>query len=157
MNIAHAAVALAALVLAACSSNATDPNTPPTPDPEPPAVKKPYDTARGGLQITAIYYDQARNLSVDTLEDEWIVLETLSPVRTAGWSIDAGDAKQRFPLPDTIRRALRIYTKNGPPNPTGEVLALHRGSWIWNNAEPDTARLYDASGNVVDIMTYDNK
>lgn len=127
-----------------------------------PSATRRYDSTKGGVQITAIYYNQGLNETIYGLADEWVVLQAARPTRIAGWRLNAGDAGQDYPqlpdrFPDTISGSLTIYTHEGPTNPTTPSLALHIASnrWIWNNAEPDTARLYDSSGAVVSTFTYD--
>jgi|GEM_PF-2963769 len=87
-------------------------------------------------------------------EDEWIVLEAAGNFPTKGWKIDADDNGQRYALPDTIYRKLYVYTKQGPGYVNDTIMTLNKGSWIWNNTEPDTARIFDANGNLVDLMSY---
>ncbi|HVZ38649.1 MAG TPA: lamin tail domain-containing protein [Candidatus Kapabacteria bacterium] len=152
---------LCAALLAACSSSATNPS----PSPQDtthvptdstdllPAARQNYDSARGGVQITKIYYDQARNGSITGTTDEWAVIQTDRPQRIAGWTLDADDG-QRFPLPDSIHSKLTVYTRSGPTNPQGEVLILHLNSWIWNNTTPDTARIFDSAGTERAKLSY---
>lgn len=146
-------LALAAAGIAACSSNnTTEPN--PTPKPEPPTKKKQYDAAKGGVQITAIYYNQGENLRLTGLNDEWIVIESDRDISLEGWVLDASDG-QRFPFDRSIHRKLVIYTRQGPTGtPSDTTVAMDRGNWIWNNSEPDIATLFDEEGRVVDRMTY---
>ncbi len=121
-----------------------------------PSAKRRYDSAKGGVQITAIYYHQTRNDSAYGLNDEWVVLQTARPTRTAGWRLNAGDAGQDSPLPDTIFTTLTIYTREVPTNPVGLSQAFHiTNRWIWNNTDPDTARVYDNTGAIVNAFTYD--
>lgn len=152
--------------LDACSSS-TDPGTKSPADTtvtydkgdstRPPSAKRLYDGARGGVQITAIFYDQALNESATGLLDEWVIIQTTRPVRTAGWWLNAGDDGQNYVLPDTISGSLTVYTHDGPTNPTGATMALHLNPvrWIWNNKDPDTARVYDDKDSVVSTFIYD--
>jgi hypothetical protein len=140
---------LLAATLAACSSTSD-----PTPTVQSPPVKKrDYDPARGGVQITAIYYDQAKNSEITGVNDEWIVLESQNDTPTTGWHLDAGDIYQFYDLPETLHRRLYIYTRAGVGT-SDTTMALGLSRWIWNNEDPDTARLYDADGSLVDTFTY---
>lgn len=136
--------------------NNNDPNTDTLSTDDAPAAGHGYDVARGGVQITKIYYNQRLNKEKYGLEneDEWIILEAAGNLPTNGWWLNAGDSGQNYPLPDTIYRKLYIYTKRGPGYENDTIMTLKKGSWIWNNAAPDTAWLYDANMNVVDSMSY---
>lgn len=154
------------LLLAACSSSTgpvsvlpvdtTKQQTNDTLHREGPAIRREYDAARGGLQITRIYYDQKANGDSTGVMDEWIVLQNNASINTAGWSLNAGDAGQNYPLKNPIDRKLTIYTHAGPAysGDTIQKLNLSSGKWIWNNSDPDTAWIFDAAGNVVDSMSY---
>ncbi len=146
------------IMIAACSTVEPDPEQKPTPTnqstPRFRVAARTYNAARGGLQITGIYFDQDSNKALIGLEDEWIVLQTDRPMSTSGWTLNAGDVGQDYPLPDSITSKLTIYTKAGPTNPEGQVIALHLGRWIWNNIEPDVAWVYNDNHQIVDSMTY---
>jgi hypothetical protein len=141
------------LLLTGCSAD-----VPTTPNEQPvlnlPSECKDYDAARKGLQIECIYFDQSKNGQLAGVGDEWITLFTTSPVRTAGWVLNAGDDGQNFSLPDTVFERLTIYTTQAPDTAKGQVISLKHGNWLWNNTDPDTARLLDASRELVDIHTY---
>lgn len=122
----------------------------------PPAAKRDYDPVRGGVQITAVYYDQDANQATTGLYDEWLVLESQGDASTAGWHIDADDAKQFYSLPSTIHGTLSIYTRKGP-GASDTTMALDLSKWIWNNTDPDTARLYDDRDSLVDTFAYKGK
>lgn len=152
---------LAAVTVAACSSNEgttnPDPNPNPTQKPEPPVHKKQYDVAKGGVQIIAVYYDQMKNMEVYRLDhqDEIVVLESDDTVSLEGWILDANDPEQRFTLDRPIRHTLWIYTKQGPVGTSDTVLALnYKTNWIWNNSNHDIARLFNDKGELVDSLTY---
>lgn len=152
---------LATVLLAACSSTTEPTDSKPDPIPQQedtPSIKRPYNTTRGGVQITSIYYDQKKNDTSKSyhLFDEWIILEADGNVSTTGWKLDANDRDQHPPLPDTIYRKLYIYTRNGPGYENDTIMTLKRGStaWIWNNTDADTARIFNAAGELVDSMTY---
>jgi hypothetical protein len=157
--ITYCAFALLAAGIAACSTAATDPTPDPTPvvKPEPISVKKPYDNTKGGVQITRVYYNQAQNrdsaLLGLTAQDECILLESVDHTSIEGWKLDASDS-QLFTLQGSIHGKLYIFTKDGPTASAEPVIALHYGSWIWNNAEPDTAKIFNERGELVDAMTY---
>src|SRR5438105_4781208 len=72
---------------------------------------KPYDPAKGGLQITYIAYDQNGNGTIAGILNEWIELESAVAMSTAGWYLNAGDVGQDYFLPDSIHKFLRIYTQ----------------------------------------------
>lgn len=156
MNRSHVASIILATVLASCSSSTTDP-TPPVTSPQGPAAKRQYNASKGGVQITAIYYDQTKNGDSTGTMDEWVVIESDHPRRIAGWKLDANDPSQQYSLPDSIQSKLTVYTREGPSVPVGETLALHLSSWIWNNAEPDTARIFDANKTLMDSLSYVGK
>jgi hypothetical protein len=119
------------------------------PTPEPVVLKsatKAYDGARGGVQITSIYYDQADNGRQVGVNDEWIVIEATGTVNTTGWTLNAGDPTQNSPLPAAITNRLVIYTHSVPDSVSSPATSLgySRYEWAWNNTEPDTARIKDA-------------
>jgi hypothetical protein len=153
------------LTIAACSSS-TEPQTSNPVDttvvarkPEGPSIRRDYDAARGGVQITRIYYDQKANFDSTGLEDEWIVLESNTVVNTAGWTLNAGDAGQNYPLRNPLNRKLILYTHTihaSLGDDTTQWLGISPGRWIWNNSEPDTAWIFDANHNVIDSLSYKN-
>ena len=179
-------IAGTALIIASCSGSSTDPN--PTPNgkdtlthkdtldtnthkdtltkdtiPHPPVHEKSYDTARGGVQIVAIYYDQSANKSAFGLAnpEEWIVLRSDREVSLSGWHLDGGSGDgQRYPLSNTINGRLYIFTHDGnvPASITAGAatisLRISSSMWIWNNSDHDTATIYDASNRVVDKLSY---
>jgi hypothetical protein len=147
----YVTIPLIALAGAAYSCASTSPSQ--SKKVEPPASKRPYDSARGGLQITAIYYNQKQNRAITGFEDEWIVLESSTPVSLEGLVLDASD-HQRFPLHGTLNGRLYVYTRYGPVPPNDSSLTLHYGNWIWNNTKPDIATIFDSQGQVIDMMTY---
>ena len=69
---------LAASLLFSCTSTTE-------PTPEPVVLKsatRAYDGARGGVQITSIYYDQTDNGAKVGVTDEWIVIEATGTMNT---------------------------------------------------------------------------
>jgi len=117
-------------------------------------VRKGYNLYKSGVQIAVIQYNQA-----NPLNDEWVTLRTDSKVSLAGWYLDAGDSSQRFHLFSTITDSLVIYTHDDKDligvRDTG--LALNAKRYIWSNDSPDTAYLYDNTGELVDWLTYKGK
>lgn len=154
-----------ALLIASCSTS-TEPTTVNPIDttivtrkPEGPSIRRDYNAARGGVQITRIYYDQNANFDSTGLLDEWIVLESNAVVNTAGWTLNAGDSGQNYPLRNPLNRKLILYTHTlhaGLGDDTTQWLGISPGRWIWNNSDPDTAWIYDANHNVVDSLSYKN-
>jgi|GEM_PF-5231194 len=162
MNISRLSLPIVlACFLACCAGEIV---TPPTPlKRESPSHKQSYDPGRGGIQITAIYYDQKANQDTHGLAvpDEWIVIESNRNVSTQGWILDASDG-QLFDLPSSINGRLVVFTQQGdvPDSVIGAGAArmvLGRKSWIWNNTTPDTARIYDDKGVEVHRLTYEAK
>jgi hypothetical protein len=148
---------LALACVAACST--TDELVMPDPVLTGPVISRPYNTARGGVQITAIYFHQDSNQLVYGLLDEWIVLQSDRVQAINGWKLNAGDAGQDYALPDTLHRRLTIYTHTGrgAATDTTLLLGLSGGKWIWNNSDPDTAWVLDDKGMVVDSLSYTAK
>ena len=149
-------VLLASAALPACDA-ATKPPTNNTPRTvELPKACRTYDAAKGGVQFTCVFYDQKVNNDSVGIEDEWIILQTTGVTNTTGWTINAGDKNQTFPLPASINASLTVYTVAVPATVTTPAMALGRakGSWVWNNTTPDTARIYDAQGALVDEFAY---
>ena len=154
------------MMIAACSDNSTT-----NPDPnnnnnnngsdslvyKDGVVTREYDGPQGGVQITGIYYDQGLNKSMRGEDDEWIVIEATAPRSTSGWKLNAGDPTQDYPLPATINKRLIIYTKKDPSSNTDSTLGLGLNNWIWNNSDPDVARIYNEQGQAVDSMSYRGK
>lgn len=125
---------------------------------EAPSIKSPFEAGGGGVQITRIYFHQDSNMIRHGLRAEWVVLESYRDMPTKGWWLDASDG-QRFPLPDTLYRKLYIYSPNGPgyDNDTVKIWKRSANAWVWNNTEPDTGKIINADGEVVDFITYDAK
>lgn len=157
-------VILASIFLGSCSS-ATDPEPNPNPNPNQNAdtvivdsttTRRVYNTSKRGVQITRINFDQGWNDIMFGVEDEWVILEADGNIATKGWHLDADDEGQRYALPDTIYRKLYIYTHQGRgyENDTSMTLKLNGTRWIWNNNDPDTARLYDANDALMDVVGY---
>lgn len=156
-------LALATAGLAACSPSGT------SPDPTPKDTartsthgahieSRTYSPGRGGVQITAIYFDQHWNLdSLDPAHatfDEWIVLQSDRDVYTRGWMFSAGDRGQMYYLPDTLHRRLAIYTQRSPALDTDTTLGLALEYWLWNDDAPDTAALMDQDDVPIDTLIY---
>jgi hypothetical protein len=113
-----------------------------------------YDTARGGLQITLIAYDQTANKNATGVNNEWIEFRCQKPMSTYGYVLNAGDVHQNYSLPDSVFTFLRIYTQAQPNMNSKYEMSLGLNSWIWNNAGDDTARLSDPNGFAVDSLSY---
>lgn len=150
------AVAIGFAILSGCDSA-----TEPAPDQtvhivDLPRAYRPYDAIRGGVQLTSIYFDQKANRDSVGVDDEWVVLEASGMVNTTGWKINAGDAGQDYALPNAIDKRLVIYTVKVPDTTTSAAIAMGRCStcWVWNNTSPDTARIFDAGGQLVQEFTY---
>jgi hypothetical protein len=148
---------------ASCSSSPTDNNKPDTTKKDTLRdsavfVGKDYDTTKGGLQIIKIYYDQDSNEGVWKFKDEVILLVTDTPVFTTNWMLDADDEDQRYNLPPYIEDSLYIYTHTRQGRWSSEFdLKVSGSRWIWNNSEPDTARILGPTGDVIDSYSYDVK
>jgi hypothetical protein len=120
-------------------------------------VTRIYNSSRGGVQIVNIYFDQGSNADLFGIDDEWVVLQANGNVSTKGWELDAGSNDgQHYDLPDSIYGTLTIYTHAVPGGNTREKIGLGVAGnrWIWNNSEPDVARIYDERGSLVDAMSY---
>jgi hypothetical protein len=164
-------LALLAIGIVACGDSTTTEPTPNNNDTthttlthEPRAYTKNYNTSKGGVQITRIYYDQNMNrdsaLLGLTVPDECVLLETNTPTSLNGWVLDASDNQLfRFDTSVRINDKLYIFTEDGPTtsSTTAHWITLGRGSFVWNNAEPDTAKLFNESGVLVDMATYVGK
>jgi hypothetical protein len=122
-------------------------------------VYRAYDSSKGGVQIMKIFFDQALNGDVFEWNDEWIVLQSNGITSTKDWYLNAGDPGQDYALPDTIYGQLTIYTHVAPDTTsrTSQSLRLSPTKWIWNNADPDVAYLYDANHTLVSTMSYPKK
>jgi hypothetical protein len=119
-----------------------------------PKYEKPYDSLTSKLQITLIAYNQAKN--AETLGDtnEWIEFRSSRTLVTKGWTWNAGDPSQSYALPDTIFKFYRVYTRAHSPIVVKYEKTLALNQWIWNNSEADTARVFDDTGAVVDMLSY---
>jgi hypothetical protein len=113
--------------------------------------RKSYDVSKGGVQVVAIQADQSNSKN-----DEWVVLQTDHRVSLNGWHINAGDAGQDYQLYSFIDDSLLIYTHADPDvvNLRDTGLALSNGKFIWNNDVPDTCRLYNSAGLLIDVFVY---
>ncbi|MDB5032878.1 MAG: hypothetical protein JWQ98_119 [Chlorobi bacterium] len=119
------------------------------------AVGKGYNVSRGGVQITTIHYDQAFDSTRFGVMDEWLLLQSDRNVSIEGWKLDADDIGQVYSLHDSLYKTLTIYTHKAPtPSMLALSLNLSPGTWIWNNSTPDTARIYDDKGTLIDSFGY---
>jgi len=121
-----------------------------------PIHRQDYDSNKGGVQITLIAYNQAKNDTIKKINNEWIEIQSEGKVYTKGWTLNAGDSNQDYPLPDTLYGFLRMYTHHQADiNPKYEVsLEISGNKWIWNNSDPDTAILFNAQHQIVSRLTY---
>lgn len=115
-----------------------------------------YDNVRGGVQITLIAPDQSENYSRTGISDEWIELTSTGTTSIKGWWLNAGDYGQNYMLPDTIYGKLRLFTHflHGGSKKYEYSLGVPDTKWIWNNADPDTAILFNDKMQVVSTFTY---
>ena len=69
--------------------------------------------------------------------------------------MDITDGAPEFIFPSYMLgpgEAVRVYTNELHPELGG--FSFQRGSAIWNNADPDTAGLYDDAGNLTSMKSY---
>ena len=90
--------------------------------------------------------------------DEYVEIKNLgdSAVNIGGWRlVDIDDGSPQFVFPSyTLNpgQAIRVYTNEIHPEYGG--FSFGSGTAVWNNSDPDTAALYDASNNQVSTKSY---
>jgi len=140
-------------LLASCSDDAV----PNDPGPAYTVHKRDYNEAVGGPQIVEIWPNQAENKARFGWEDEVLVIQTNRKTSLEFNTLYAGDSGQYYPLPASIEVGkLYVYTKTNH-SAYGQEHPLRLNTWIWNNSEPDTARLINDLGTTISEMTYDGK
>lgn len=93
-----------------------------------------------------------------TEADEYVEIEHQgqSPVNLQGWVLkDISDGSPSFTFPSFVLqpgRRIRVYTNQVHPEWGG--FSFNWGRAIWDNTNPDTAALYDATGNEVSRKSY---
>ena len=69
--------------------------------------------------------------------------------------MDISDGRPEFQFPSSILDAggtVRVYTNEVHPEWGG--FSFGRGSAVWSNSDPDTAGLYNESGDLISSKTY---
>ena len=139
----------------------TAPTATPTPVPAPTATSTPtpmpVPPATGGhLVIECIFYDGEVPRSE---ADEYVQLlnRGTGPVELTGWRLaDLGDRQQEFEFdnPYTLREGqrVRVYTNQVHSQWGGFSFGIGRS--IWHNTDPDTAGLFNPSGELVSRKSY---
>ncbi|MCY4366727.1 MAG: lamin tail domain-containing protein [Chloroflexi bacterium] len=127
-----------------------------TPTPAPPATPQPPGTAQGDVIIECIFFDGEVPRSE---ADEYVQLTNQGSVAAdlRGWTlVDLDDRGQMFTFGESYSIApggsVRIYTNQVHPEWGG--FSFDYGRSIWNNSNPDTAGLFDPSGNQVSRKSY---
>ena len=92
-------------------------------------------------------------LSDLSLADEWVKITNSgsSPVTMTGWKVTDDDAKHTYLFPSFVLSSsatVTLYTGKGTDTATELYWG---GKYVWNN-DGDTAKLYDASGNLIDSL-----
>jgi uncharacterized repeat protein (TIGR02543 family) len=109
----------------------------------------------GGVQITYIFYD---GLVPSVESDEYVEITNLGDTAQdiSGWTlIDGSDGQPSFTFPQYVLEpgeTIRVYTNEIHAEWGG--FSFNYGRAIWDNSSPDTAILYDSSGNEVSRKSY---
>jgi len=107
------------------------------------------------IQITDIFYD---GIVPGVESDEYVEITNIGdgPQDITGWLlIDFSDGNPSFTFPSFIMASgerIRVYTDEC--HNEWVCFSFGYGNAIWNNAEPDTAALYNAEGQKVSIRSY---
>jgi hypothetical protein len=114
-----------------------------------------YNSPLGSAQIVEVQFYQGVPPQNTNHGDEEIVLQSATKTVLTGWKLQAGDANQLFPLPDTLPGTLTIYSHTIPSGTTGGfALNLASGNWLWNRSGLSTVKLIDNTGAVADSMQF---
>ena len=143
----------------AIPSSTPTPTAIPSPEPTPTAIPSPTETASPigapDVRIASIFFDG----EVPRFEpDEYVEIVNLGGTaqQLAGWRlVDISDEGPEFTFPSRLLEpgaAVRVYTNEVHPESGG--FSFGRGTAIWNNCDPDTAGLYDQSGELVSTGSY---
>ncbi len=109
----------------------------------------------GNVRITYIFYD---GLVPSVESDEYVEITNLgdSAQDISGWVlIDGSDGEPSFTFPAYViepGETIRVYTNEIHAEWGG--FSFNYGRAIWDNSSPDTAILYDSSGNEVSRKSY---
>lgn len=107
------------------------------------------------IQITNIFYD---GIVPSVESDEYVEVTNTGdgPQDITGWLlIDFSDGNPSFTFSSFIMASgerIRVYTNEC--HPEWGCFSFGYGKAIWNNADPDTAALYNAEGQKVSIRSY---
>ena len=112
------------------------------------------------IKITKIYYDSpgADDGSNGSLNAEWVRLKNICGTSKNLWYFelrDAADNSYYFGSPFSLAAgtAVKIHTGSGTNTATNRYWG--KASYVWGNVR-DTARLYNASSNLIRTCSYDN-
>ena len=91
--------------------------------------------------------------------DEYVQLFNpgAGPVELLGWRLaDMGDSRQEFEFESsyTLREGQRVRVYTNQIHPEWGSFSFGIGRSIWHNTDPDTAGLFDPSGELVSRRTY---
>jgi hypothetical protein len=109
----------------------------------------------GNIQITHIFHD---GIVPGVESDEYVEITNTGdgPKDITGWLlIDFSDGNPSFIFPSFIMASgerIRVYTNEYHPEWRG--FSFEYGNAIWNNADPDTAALYNAEGQKISKRSY---
>ena len=112
-------------------------------------------TVPGDIQITHIFHD---GIVPYVESDEYVEITNVGdgPQDVTGWLLmDFSDGNPSFTFPSFIMASgeiIRVYTDEC--HPEWGSFSFEYGNAIWNNADPDTAALYNAEGQKVSIRSY---
>ena len=107
------------------------------------------------IQITHIFHD---GIVPYVESDEYVEIKNIGdrPQDLTGWLLmDFSDGNPSFTFPSFIMASgerIRVYTDEC--HPEWGSFSFEYGNAIWNNADPDTAALYNAEGQKVSIRSY---
>ena len=123
--------------------------------PEPPPIPEETPSEVGNVEITRIFYD---GLVYRVESDEYVEItnQGSEAVNLAGWVLrDISEGYPEFIFPSFILQpggSIRVYTDEIHLEYGG--FSFGYGKAVWNNAEPDTAALYNAQGQEVSRRSY---
>ncbi len=131
------------------------PTATPRPTPQPTAIPTPTPTVESQVVISCIFYDGSV-LRSET--DEYVAIVNVgnAPQNLENWvlkDVSTGSPSFEFPNFSLVPgREIRVYTNEIHSRWGG--FSFGSGKAIWNNSKPDTAALFDASGEEVSQKSY---
>jgi hypothetical protein len=111
-----------------------------------------YNSNRENLYILGVIPDE--NLYFKEYGEHFEMLHLGGSVRSLrGWTLKSGSTGKSFPLKDSVLGTLVVVTQ---PYPREDKIfySLNHPEGIWANDRPDSAMIFDDSGELVDKFVF---